>query len=166
MDNRPSEMARVYQPRQDEVVKAGGQEHEKLSTKNTPLHGQVETLKEQLADAEKRAAVAEALAEERGKHIEDLRRMLPAPDATPSPKLVAVGAITGLQSLQRLLPRSGGVAGRGQPLDVTKEGLRVQTVDRPARPARSISGCRAGTGRISGKARCPGLGMTVSLADP
>ena len=44
----PSEMARVYQPRQDEVVKAGGQEHEKLSTKNTPLHGQVETLKEQL----------------------------------------------------------------------------------------------------------------------
>lgn len=80
----PSEMARVYQPRQDEVVKAGGQEHKKLSTKNTPLHGQVETLKEQLADAEKRAAVAEALAEERGKHIEDLRRMLPAPDATPS----------------------------------------------------------------------------------
>ena len=80
----PSEMARVYQPRQDEVVKDGGQEHENLSTKNTPLPGQVETLKEQLADAEKRAAVAEALAEERGKHIEDLRRMLPAPEAPPS----------------------------------------------------------------------------------
>ena len=80
----PSEMARVYQPRQDEVVKDGGQEHENLSTRNTPLHGQVETLKELLADAEKRAAVAEALAEERGKHIEDLRRMLPAPEASQS----------------------------------------------------------------------------------
>ena len=77
-------MARVYQPRQDEEVKAGSQEHEDLSTKNTPLHGQFETLKEQLADAEKRAAVAEALAEERGRHIEDLRRMLPAPNAAPS----------------------------------------------------------------------------------
>lgn len=82
----PSEMARVYQPRQDAVVKDGGKEHEKLSTKNTPLHGQVETLKEQLADAEKRAAVAEALAEERGKHIEDLRRMLPAPETKVPPK--------------------------------------------------------------------------------
>ena len=80
----PSEMARVYQPRQDEEVKAGSQEHEYFPTKSTPLHGQVETLKEQLADAEKRAAVAEALAEERGKHIEDLRRMLPAPEAPPS----------------------------------------------------------------------------------
>lgn len=80
----PSEMARVYQPRQDVVVKIGGQEHEDLSTKNTPLHGQVEALKEQLAEAEKRASVAEALAEERGKHIEDLRRMLPAPEASQS----------------------------------------------------------------------------------
>lgn len=77
----PSELARVYEPRQDETVKIGGQEYENLSTKNTPLHGQVESLKEQLADAEKRAAVAEALAEERGKHIEDLRRMLPAPES-------------------------------------------------------------------------------------
>ena len=80
----PSEMARVYQPRQDAAVKIGDQKHENLSIKNTPLHGQVEALKEQLADAEKRAAIASALAEERGKHIEDLRRMLPAPQGTPS----------------------------------------------------------------------------------
>ena len=80
----PSEMARIYHPRQDEVVKDGGQEHENLSTKNTPLHGQVEALKERLADAEKRVAIAEALAEERGKHIEDLRRMLPAPEGGQS----------------------------------------------------------------------------------
>lgn len=75
----PSEMARVYQPRQDVAGKVSGQENENLPTKNTHLPGHVEVLKEQLADAEKRAAVAEALAEERGKHIEDLRRMLPAP---------------------------------------------------------------------------------------
>ena len=76
----PSEMARVYRPRQDKSATVGSQEQEKLSAENTPLLGQVEALKEQLADAEKRAAVAEALAEERGKHIEDLRRMLPAPE--------------------------------------------------------------------------------------
>ena len=166
MDNRPSEMARVYQPRQDEVVKAGGQEHEKLSTKNTPLHGQVETLKEQLADAEN----AQQWPRHWQRNGESTLRTCAGCCLRQMPPLLAEiggrGAITGLQSLQRLLPRSGGVAGRGQPLDVTKEGLRVQTVDRPARPARSISGCRAGTGRISGKARCPGLGMTVSLADP
>ena len=79
----PSEMARVYQPRQGEAVKTVGQEHEVLSTMNTLLPGQFETLKEQLADAEKRAAVAEALADERGRHIEDLRRMLPPPQGTP-----------------------------------------------------------------------------------
>ncbi len=80
----PSEMARVYQPRQDKPGKLDHQEQEKLSTKSTPLHGQIEVLKEQLADAEKRAAIASALAEERGKHIEDLRRMLPAPQGSQS----------------------------------------------------------------------------------
>ena len=79
----PSEMARVYQPRQGNPGKLGHQEQEILATENAPLHGQIEVLKEQLADAEKRVAVAEALAEERGKHIEDLRRMLPAPQGTP-----------------------------------------------------------------------------------
>lgn len=76
----PSEMARVYQPRQDKPGKSDHHEQEKLTTTNTPFLGQIEALKEQLAEAEKRVAVAEALAEERGKHIEDLRRMLPAPE--------------------------------------------------------------------------------------
>lgn len=79
----PSEMARVYRPRQNSPATLGNDDQDKLSAKSTNLHGQVEAMKEQLADAEKRAAIAEALAEERGKHIEDLRRMLPAPQETP-----------------------------------------------------------------------------------
>ena len=79
----PSEMARVYQPRRSNFGKIDHQKQEKLANENTPSYGQIEVLKEQLADAEKRVAVAEALAEERGKHIEDLRRMLPAPQGTP-----------------------------------------------------------------------------------
>lgn len=39
---------------------------------------EVEKLRVQLADAEKRAAVAEALADERAQRIEDLRGLLPA----------------------------------------------------------------------------------------
>lgn len=53
----------------------------KLTTTNTPLAGQIEALKAQLIEAEQRAAVAEALAEERSRRIEDLRRMLPSPEA-------------------------------------------------------------------------------------
>ena len=80
----PSEMARVYQPRPNKPTVTDHLEQETLSIKNAHLPGQVEVLKEQLADAEKRAAVAEAMAEERGRHIEDLRRMLPAPEGVPS----------------------------------------------------------------------------------
>jgi len=43
------------------------------------LQVEMDALKAQLADAEKRAAVAEALADERAKRIEDFRRMLPVP---------------------------------------------------------------------------------------
>ena len=44
---------------------------------------EIAALKAALAEAERRAALAEALAAERAAHIEDLRRMLPAPDAKP-----------------------------------------------------------------------------------
>lgn len=81
----PSELARIYHPRSEQVVKVDKSLPGKLSTANTPLTGQIEALKEQLAEAEQRAAVAEALAEERGKRIEDLRRMLPSPKA-PNPR--------------------------------------------------------------------------------
>ena len=75
----PAELARTYQPRKTLPGNVDKSLPDNLSTMNTPSASQVEALKEQLAEAEKRAAVAEALAEERGKHIEDLRRMLPAP---------------------------------------------------------------------------------------
>lgn len=79
----PSELARVYPPR------SGGRQVDhprlpaKLTTANTPLNtpdpDELAALKARLDEAERRAVVAEALAEERGRHIEDLRRMLPAP---------------------------------------------------------------------------------------
>lgn len=82
----PSELARVYQPRTGHPEKTGKDDPVNFTSKNTTLQSEVEALKARLADAEQRAAVAEALAEERSKHIEDLRRMLPAPDNTQRPK--------------------------------------------------------------------------------
>jgi len=75
----PAELARVYQPRTDALEKSGEPEQVNFTSQNTHLSGEVDTLKARLAEAEQRAAVAEALADERGKHIEDLRRILPAP---------------------------------------------------------------------------------------
>ncbi len=77
----PSEVARLYHPRKMDVVKADNTLPGNFTMQNTPLPGQVEALQEQLIEMEKRAAVAEALAEERGRHIDDLRRMLPPPPA-------------------------------------------------------------------------------------
>lgn len=82
----PAELSRVYQARTDIAVNSGGSEQANFTIQNPHLPGEVNTLKAQLAEAEKRAAVAEALAEERGKHIEDLRRMLPAPNEAQRPK--------------------------------------------------------------------------------
>lgn len=79
----PSELARVYQPRTESMVKDQNYDPDKFTIKNTVLPGEVDALKARLAEAEQRAAVAEALAEEREKHIADLRRMLPSPH-TPS----------------------------------------------------------------------------------
>ncbi len=83
----PSELARVYPPRSG----SGQAEHlslpVKLATANTPDAGELTALKARLDDAERRASVAEALAEERGRHIEDLRRLLPSP--VPARRLLA-----------------------------------------------------------------------------
>lgn len=78
----PAELARVYQPRKLDAVKVEHAIQDKLSSQNTPLSGEVEALRERLSEMEKRAAVAEALAEERGRHIDDLRRILPSPTQT------------------------------------------------------------------------------------
>lgn len=82
----PSELARVYQTRTEQPESTGKDEPVNFTSKNTTLQSEFEALKARLTDAEQRAAVAEALAEERSKHIEDLRRMLPAPDNAPRPK--------------------------------------------------------------------------------
>ena len=77
----PAEVARLYHPRKADQEQVDKPLPSKLSTANTPMAGDVTALKARLAEAEQRAAVAEALAEERAKHIEDWRRMLPAPDS-------------------------------------------------------------------------------------
>lgn len=78
----PAELARVYRRRVD---KDQPPEPGKLSTANTPLpageQAEIERLRQELAVERQARAVAEALAEERAARIEDLRRMLPAPDA-------------------------------------------------------------------------------------
>lgn len=84
----PSELARLYRHRQDETVKVDNPYPTLLSSKNTPQSSEVEALRTKLAEAEQRAAVAEALAQERADRIADLRRMLPSPSSEdhPSPK--------------------------------------------------------------------------------
>ena len=87
-----SELARVYQPRvgapdaSEHVLT--GQPEVKLATPNTPDPAELKALRAQLADvelravkAETRADAAELLAKERAERIEDLRRMLPPPEA-------------------------------------------------------------------------------------
>lgn len=76
-----SELIRAgYEPRSTEPIRstAGKAEPDKLSTIAGGLDGEAEAvLRARLADAERRAAVAEALADERAARIEDLRRLLP-----------------------------------------------------------------------------------------
>lgn len=72
----------------DQVVHSAGPEPVKFTTiaGGLPVKDDldVSALKAALAAAEQRAAVAEALADERAARIEDLRRMLPRPDAKRS----------------------------------------------------------------------------------
>ena len=78
----PAELARIYRPRTEDTLSLPDSDAGNLSKVNRDLKAnldEVEKLRVQLADAEKRAAVAEALAEERAQRIEDLRRLLPAP---------------------------------------------------------------------------------------
>ena len=88
----PSELARVYHPRagaSDAPEQAlTGQSEAKLATLNISDPAELEALRTQLAEvelravkAETRADAAELLAKERAERIEDLRRMLPPPEA-------------------------------------------------------------------------------------
>ena len=89
----PSELARVYQPRsltQDTSTEDfQGQVGKNLTSLDTPEQFESERLRIQLAElelravkAETRAEAAELLAQERADRIDDLRRMLPAPEST------------------------------------------------------------------------------------
>lgn len=70
----PAELSRVFKARGSEVES----EHGKLSTTNTT---EITALRAELENERIRRAAAETLAEERARHIDDLRRLLPAPGA-------------------------------------------------------------------------------------
>ena len=87
----PSELARVYQSRAAEVAKTEGVQVDKFPTVNRALpsnsDAEVQALKAALEVEQAKREAAEALADERGRHIEDLRRMLPPPGApAPAPR--------------------------------------------------------------------------------
>jgi len=81
----PSELARVYQARGSEVEKVESSLPGNLSTQNRGLHAlvdaEVAALRAELEQERIRRGAAEAMAEERARHIDTLLRMLPAPDA-------------------------------------------------------------------------------------
>lgn len=74
----PSELTRVYQPRDVSSEPIDQDDRENFTTLNTH-DAEIERLKSALALAETRADAAEKLAQERAERIEDLRRMLPPP---------------------------------------------------------------------------------------
>lgn len=85
----PSELARVYEPRASDTAALPVNEVANLSMKSTPDPVDFQDLRDRLAAAELRAATAETraeaaemLAKERAERIEDLRRMLPPPEAS------------------------------------------------------------------------------------
>ena len=86
----PAELHRVFPPLASKALQQGGVQgdaravQEESKSTNNALQGELETMRERLVAAEQRAAVAEALAEERARHIDDLRRMLPPPATTPA----------------------------------------------------------------------------------
>lgn len=93
----PAELARVYQARSSEGGRLEKDLPGNLSTKNRGLpssvDAEVSALRAELEQerirrgaAEVSQALAEALAEERARHIDDLRRLLPAPGAAPQGK--------------------------------------------------------------------------------
>lgn len=86
-----SELARVYRPRTERAVKSESYSAGNLPSANRALPGnydaEVQALKAALEVEQAKRAAAESLAEERARHIEDLRRMLPPPEApAPTPR--------------------------------------------------------------------------------
>lgn len=69
-----SELARVYPLRKDEVA---GKLHDDLPEGGMGASGDLQA---EIRVLQAKLEAAEKLAEERGKHLEDLRRLLPGPD--------------------------------------------------------------------------------------
>ena len=86
----PSELSRVYQARGANAAKVDKALTGNLSAQNRGLPGkddvELSVLRAELEQERIRRGAAEVLAEERGRHIDDLRRLLPAPGATPQRK--------------------------------------------------------------------------------
>jgi len=86
----PSELSRVYQARGANAEGMDKALPGNLSTQNRGFPGnddaEVSALRAALEQERIRRGAAEVLAEERGRHIDDLRRLLPAPGATPQRK--------------------------------------------------------------------------------
>jgi transposase len=86
----PSELARVYRARSAHSGKVDVPQVANFNTESRALPGkddaEVSALRAELEQERIRRAAAEALAEERARHIDDLRRMLPAPGAAPQRK--------------------------------------------------------------------------------
>ena len=86
----PSELARVYQARSSDAGKVEKDLPGNLSTKNRGLpssvNADIAALRAELEQERIRRGAAEALAEERARHIDDLRRLLPAPGVKPEGK--------------------------------------------------------------------------------
>lgn len=89
----PSELHRVFPPLagkpllQDKTQRDATARQEEGNSANKGLQGELEAMRERISVAEQRAAVAEALAEERGKRLDQLVPLLPKPipivDARP-----------------------------------------------------------------------------------
>jgi excisionase family DNA binding protein len=75
----PAELIRAGYTARTEPVNTGEPQPVKVTAIAPPDPDEMVKLKAALAAAEARAAVAEALADERAAHIADFRRMLPAP---------------------------------------------------------------------------------------
>lgn len=81
----PSELYRVFPPlagktlQQDEMQGGAIGQHGKGRGVDNALQGELDAMRDRLAAAEQRAAVAEALADERGKRLDQLVPLLPHP---------------------------------------------------------------------------------------
>lgn len=86
----PTELHRVFPPLASKALPQDGMQgdaranQEESKSTNNALQGELEAMRERLMAAEQRAAVAEALAEERGKRLDQLVPLLPKPASAPT----------------------------------------------------------------------------------